>query len=269
MRSQHFPPTERSRLDQDDASIVVRSAGADLVASLLTAGAADYGLGVVGPVAQSNGTTDCLKSNASTLVDLEPHPSPLPRSPPGYHVVRLRHIGQTSSWGAPTVQDAANTAPIAAVISGSGNRLHDVEPAIDLLQRVRPQYLVHHMTRPLATGKLWDFIRNWPLTAPGTPAIDRLVVIVEADDLRAEGIHLSRSLSWEATAEDFVRNLGSNGKLDTLVTCPNLIVRFGSKGVIHHRGRDAVSPRLYFNPRMMECETMTQAPQMVCCNIIR
>lgn len=269
MRSQHFPPTERSRLDQDDASIVVRSAGADLVASLLTAGAADYGLEVVGPVAQSNGITDCLKSNASTLVDLEPHPSPLPRSPPGYHVVRLRHIGQTSSWGAPTVQDAANTAPIAAVISGSGDRFHDVEPAIDLLQRVRPQYLVHHMTRPLATGKLWDFIRNWPLTAPGTPAIDRLVVIVEADDLRAEGIHLSRSLSWEATAEDFVRNLGSNGKLDTLVTCPNLIVRFGSQGVIHHRGRDAVNPRLYFNPRMMECETMTQAPQMVCCNIIR
>lgn len=77
-------------------------------------------------------------------------------------------------------------------------------------------------------------------------------MIVDAEDLRAEGISLSRSLSWEATAEDFVRNLGSNGRLDTLVTCPHLIVRFGNEGVIHHRGRDAVNPRLYFKPRHME-----------------
>ena len=75
---------------------------------------------------------------------------------------------------------------------------------------------------------------------------------IDADDLRAEGISLSRALSWEKTAEDFVRNLGSNGRLDTLVTCPNLIVRFGNEGVIHHRGRDATNPKLYFDPSQTE-----------------
>jgi hypothetical protein len=257
MRTQHSP-------GGDSANIVVRSGGAELVTNLLTAGASDYGLEILGPVAQSNGVSSCMKSNASTLVDLEPHQSSLPGGLPGFHIARLRHIDQPSSWQAPSTNEAVNTAPIAAVISGSGNDLQDLEPAIDLLQRVRPRYIVHHMTRPLATGKLWDAIRDGPKTSGGVPEPDHLVVIVDADDLRAEGINLSQSLSWEATSEDFVRNLGSNGRLDTLVTCPNLIVRFGSEGVIHHRGRDAVNPKLYFDPRQMECETMTQAPQMVC-----
>lgn len=264
MRPQFSALAGHSHPDEDNASIVVRSGGAELVANLLTAGAPDYGLEVLGPVAQSNGVSNSLKSNASTLVDLEHHAPLLPGSPPGFHVVRLRHIGQTtSSWQAPSINEAVNSAPIAAVISGSGDDLHDVEPAIDLLQRVRPRYIVHHMTKPLATGKLWDAIRDGPKTSGGIPEPDHLVVIVDAEDLRAEGINLSQSLSWEATSEDFVRNLGSNGRLDTLVTCPNLIVRFGTEGVIHHRGRDAVNPKLYFNSRKMECETMTQAPQMV------
>ena len=263
MGSQHFFGAEGSHANGDAANIVVRSGGAELVAGLLTAGASDYGLEVIGPVAQSNGVSNGMKSNASTLVDLEPHACSLPGQQPGYQVVRLRHIGQSSSWQAPPTNEAVSTAPIAAVISGSGNDLHDLEPAIDLLQRVRPRYIVHHMTRPLATGKLWDAIRDGPKTSGGVPEPDHLVVIVEADDLRAEGINLSQSLSWEATSEDFVRNLGSNGRLDTLVTCPNLIVRFGNEGIIHHRGRDAVNPKLYFNPRSMECETMTHAPEMV------
>ena len=263
MSSQHLFGAEGGHVNGDAANIVVRSGGAELVAGLLTAGASDYGLEVIGPVAQSNGVSNGMKSNASTLVDLEPHASSLPGQQPGYHVVRLRHIGQSSSWQAPPTNEAVNTAPIAAVISGSGNDLHDLEPAIDLLQRVRPRYIVHHMTRPLATGKLWDAIRDGPKTSGGVTEPDHLVVIVEADDLRAEGINLSQSLSWEATSEDFVRNLGSNGRLDTLVTCPNLIVRFGNEGIIHHRGRDAVNPKLYFNPRSMECETMTHAPEMV------
>ncbi|GAB7328068.1 hypothetical protein MBLNU13_g00109t1 [Cladosporium sp. NU13] len=263
MGSQHFFGAEASHVNGDAANIVVRSGGAELVAGLLTAGASDYGLEVIGPVAQSNGVSNGMKSNASTLVDLEPHASSLPGQQPGYHVVRLRHIGQSSSWQAPPTNEAVNTAPIAAVISGSGNDLHDLEPALDLLQRVRPRYIVHHMTRPLATGKLWDAIRDGPKTSGGVPEPDHLVVVVDADDLRAEGINLSQSLSWEATSEDFVRNLGSNGRLDTLVTCPNLIVRFGCEGIIHHRGRDAVNPKLYFNPRSMECETMTHAPEMI------
>lgn len=252
----------RSRLGGDESRVVVRSGGAALVSDLLTAVAPEYGIEVLGPVAQSNGTSS-YKSDATALVDLEPQGSSVPgRS--SFGVVQIRHVEDHPVWQAPPTSEAVKAAPNIAIITGSSDAPGDVESAVDLLERVRPRYIIHHMTRPLATGRLWDVIRNGPKTSNGIPEPDHLFVIVDAEDLRAESINLSQGLSWEATSEDFVRNLGSNGRLDTLVTCPNLIVRFGSEGVVHHRGRDAVNPRLYFHPRRMECEVaMATSPHMV------
>lgn len=252
----------RSRLGGDESRVVVRSGGAALVSDLLTAVAPEYGIEVLGPVAQSNGTSS-YKSDATALVDLEPQGSSVPgRS--SFGVVQIRHVEDHPVWQAPPTSEAVKAAPNIAIITGSSDAPGDVESAVDLLERVRPRYIIHHMTRPLATGRLWDVIRNGPKTSNGIPEPDHLFVIVDAEDLRAESINLSQGLSWEATSEDFVRNLGSNGRLDTLVTCPNLIVRFGSEGVVHHRGRDAVNPRLYFHPRRMECEvSMATSPHMV------
>jgi len=246
----------------NDSRVVVRSGGAALVSDLLTAIAPEYGIEVLGPVAQSNGTSS-YKANATALVNLEPQRSSIPGKS-SFGVVQVRHVEDHPTWQAPTTSEAVKAAPETVIIAGSGDASGDIESAVDLLERVRPRYIVHHMTRPLATGRLWDVIRNGPKTSNGIPDPDHLFVVVDAEDLRAEGINLSQGLSWEATSEDFVRNLGSNGRLDTLVTCPNLIVRFGSEGVIHHRGRDAVNPRLYFHPRRMECESaMATAPHMV------
>jgi hypothetical protein len=104
-------------------------------------------------------------------------------------------------------------------------------------------------------GNLWDEVRKGPiLDELGNRDLSRVVVVVNANDLRAEGIELSRHLSWEKAAEDFVRQLGSNGRLDTLVTCAHLIVRFDCDGVIHHRGRDQLPPILYFDPERAEGE---------------
>lgn len=252
----------RSRLGGDESRVVVRSGGAALVSDLLTAVAPEHGIEVLGPVAQSNGTSS-YKSDATALVDLEPQELSVPgRS--SFGVVQVRHVEDHPVWQAPPTSEAVKAAPNIAIITGSSDAPGDVEAAVDLLERVRPRYIIHHMTRPLATGRLWDVIRNGPKTSNGIPEPDHLFVIVDAEDLRAESINLSQGLSWEATSEDFVRNLGSNGRLDTLVTCPNLIVRFGSEGVIHHRGRDAVNPRLYFHPRRMECEVaMATSPHMV------
>lgn len=252
----------RSRSGGDESRVVVRSGAAALVSDLLTAVAPEYGIEVLGPVAQSNGTSS-YKSDATALVDLEPQELSVPgRS--SFGVVQVRHVEDHPVWQAPPTSEAVKAAPNIAIITGSSDAPGDVEAAVDLLERVRPRYIIHHMTRPLATGRLWDVIRNGPKTSNGIPEPDHLFVIVDAEDLRAESINLSQGLSWEATSEDFVRNLGSNGRLDTLVTCPNLIVRFGSEGVIHHRGRDAVNPRLYFHPRRMECEVaMATSPHMV------
>ena len=228
--------------------LVIRTGSAYLVAQLLTAAAPQWNFEVHGPVLQHT-ASNCFKHNASSIVDLRPSSPPEKIS---YDVVQIRHIGKRPVWHSPPIEKAAATGATTVVLTGSGDSFQDVEPALDFLQRVKPKYIIHHMTRPLAVGRLWDIIRNGPMVRDSVPNPDHVAVIIDAEDLRAEGISLSRSLSWEATAEDFVRSLGSNGRLDTLVTCPNLIVRFGNEGVIHHRGRDAVNPRLYFHPRQME-----------------
>ena len=255
--------TRRPIDDNEDVShMVVRTGGADLVARLLTAAAAQHGLEVLGPVPQPSPSSS-LKQNASAVISLQSLSldEPLPK----YSVAQVRRIGRAPAWHSPQIDNSAITPSSTVIITGSGAALRDVEPALDFLLKSRPRFIVHHMSRPLATGPLWDLIRNGPLTRDGIPDPDFLAVVVDADDLRAEGIALSQSLSWEATAEDFVRNLGSNGRLDTLVTCPNLIVRFGNEGVIHHRGRDAVDPKLYFHPRKMwEGKRPASAQNMVC-----
>ncbi|KAK5725738.1 hypothetical protein LTR15_003928 [Elasticomyces elasticus] len=237
---------------EDAARLVIRTGGADLVATLLTAASGKHGIQVLGPRLQPP-AANCLRHNASCICDLVIDDAPSDAEV-HYSVERSRDIGRAPVWHSPNL-DQANTLPgSTVVITGSGEAFRDIEPALDFLQRVRPRYIIHHMTRPLAAGPLWDMIRNGPMTRDGIPSADYLAVIVDASDLRAEGIAISQALSWEATAEDFVRNLGSNGRLDTLVTCPNLIVRFGTEGVIYHRGRDACDPKLYYHPRKMEGE---------------
>ena len=240
----------RSESNDGASQLVIRTGAADLVAQLLTAAAPQWGFEVLAPTLHSL-VPHGLKHNASSMIDLKPSDSS-PENPLSFRPVRTRHINRPAVWHSPPTQSASIAKGSTVIISGSGEALKDVEPALDFLERVRPRYVIHHMTLPLATGPLWDIIRDGPRTREGVPQPDHLAIIVDADDLRAEGISIRRSLSWEATAEDFIRNLGSNGRLDTLVTCPNLIVRFGNEGIIHHRGRDAVDPKLYFHPRLTE-----------------
>ena len=238
--------------DADSSQLVIRTGAADLVAQLLhTAATPQLGIEVLGPQLLGP-SSHSLKHNASSVVDLG-HTD----ASGSFRVVRRRRTGRSpTTWHQPSLEKVSNSTAQATtstvIILGSGEALDNVEPALDFLQRVQPQYIIHHMGRPLASGRLWDAIRNGPRTREGVLEPDHLAVIIDAEDLRAEGISLSRSLSWEQTTEDFVRHLGSNGRLDTLVTCPNLIVRFGNQGIIHHRGRDATDPKLYFHPREVE-----------------
>lgn len=147
------------------------------------------------------------------------------------------------------------------VFDNSGNGFRDTPDAWqDLLRTTRPRRVIVKMAKPLANGKLWDAVRHGPLGDDGKPDPMRLIVVVNADDLRDEGVALNPRLSWERTAEDFVRQLAANGKLDTLVTCAELIVRFGCDGVIHHHGRSAAQPMLYFYPTEIEGDFVDALP---------
>lgn len=241
--------TRSNEADNGPSQLVIRTGSADLVAQLLNAADRKWNYQVYGPALQ-HPPSNCLKHNASSVVELNPNHSS-GEGAQGFEVSQVHEISKRPVWHSPPIEGVATSGTDTVVLTGSGKAFQDVEPALDFLQRAKPRYIVHYMGKPLAVGKLWDIIRNGPMVSR-TPDPDSLAVIVDAEDLRSEGIPLSRSLSWEATAEDFVRNLGSNGRLDTLVTCPNLFVRFATQGVIHHRGRDAIDPKLYFNPREME-----------------
>jgi hypothetical protein len=112
--------------------------------------------------------------------------------------------------------------------------------------------VIYKMSRPIVEGKLWDQIsKNHQ---------DRLIVVVNADDLRSSGVNISRCLSWEKTALDFVWQLACNPKLLPLVNCSNLIVRFGLDGAIHYTRKNSRVSRLYFDPLTIEDEFKTRHP---------
>ena len=72
------------------------------------------------------------------------------------------------------------------------------------------------------------------------------IVIINAEDLRAKGVNISKGLSWEKTALDFVWQMKNNPKLRYLANCTNLIIPFGLEGVIYYHKDLNAESKLYF-----------------------
>ena len=105
------------------------------------------------------------------------------------------------------------------------------------------------MSRPLASGDLWESLKNQP----------NLMVIIRADDLREKGLRISRSLSWERTAYDFlnemekIRKGEGNSDMEDISQCKNLIVRFGVDGAILYQfDGEKANYTLFFDPEVLE-----------------
>lgn len=133
------------------------------------------------------------------------------------------------------------------VIDDAGNGFRDNEAAWPAALRTTAAHpiVVLKMSRPLAKGRLWDHVRKFHA--------DRLVVVLSADHLRAEGVQLSRRLSWERTAKDFVWQLAANPAVGALANSTHLVVRFGLDGAIYQRRRDGiVESHLYYDPATSE-----------------
>jgi len=105
--------------------------------------------------------------------------------------------------------------------------------------------IVYKMSSPLNTGALWrEVSKNSP---------DNLIMIINASNLRqTSGVHISKSLSWERTAKDFVFQLHRLNELKELQQCPYLIVLFGTDGAILHRGGNNANFTLIFDPSLLE-----------------
>ncbi len=135
---------------------------------------------------------------------------------------------------------AAGVADI-VVLDDAGNGFRDHEALWPPFPKNDKALYVVKMSRPLAGGLLFERLRK----AHG----DRLVLVLAADDLRREGVKISRRLSWERTATDFVWQMASNPSLLPLNGCAAVVVRFGVDGAIaYSRSNGVVASWLFYDP---------------------
>jgi hypothetical protein len=165
-----------------------------------------------------------------------------------YRVARFEGFsGPASGFPHPVSVEGDDPDADVVVLDDAGNGFRDAENAWPKALRLGKQkpIVVYKMGRPLAHGKLWDLVCD--------EHMDRLVVVVGADHLRADGVNISRRLSWERTAKELIWQMASNRTLIPLAECGNVVVRFGIDGAVHYHGRSsAIEPSLYYDPQVAE-----------------
>jgi hypothetical protein len=186
-----------------------------------------------------------------SIVELDSFPRSSDKKDAGNLVYRVKRFQGFSgpSTGAPRPLPVNGDDPGAGlvILDDAGNGFRDTE---ELWPRAlgdegSKPIVIHKISRPLCEGKLWDLVRK--------AHADRLIVVVSADDLRADGVNISRRLSWERTAKDFVWQIACNSSIIDLTNCANLVVRFGIDGAIHYtRLAGRVISRLYYDPSVAE-----------------
>jgi len=76
--------------------------------------------------------------------------------------------------------------------------------------------------------------------------LDNTIVVINADDLRSKGVNISKSISWERTALDFVWQIENNQNIGSLANHKHLIILFGVEGAIYYTKGEVRESRLYF-----------------------
>ena len=144
----------------------------------------------------------------------------------------------------PPEHDFADADIIVLDDAGNGFRDHS-EVWHGALKCMGDPLIVYKMSTPLITGALWkEVCKKSP---------ENLIMVINANDLRQiPGVHISKSLSWERTAKDFVFQLHRLDELKELQQCPYLIVLFGTDGAILYRGGKGANATLVFDQCSLE-----------------
>ena len=124
---------------------------------------------------------------------------------------------------------------------------------------------IHKMRFPLAKGNLWNSIEKIKKETEKENTenvMKNYIVVINADDLRENGLRISKSLSWERTAfdlrkniEDIRKNSEKNETLHKLFSLNNLylIIRFETDGTILYKNSDEnFEYNLFFDPYVFE-----------------
>lgn len=104
--------------------------------------------------------------------------------------------------------------------------------------------VLYKLNNPNGSSNLWKHLESNHLK--------NTIVIINADDLRSKGVNISKSLSWEKTAQNFLWQIENNPNLAFLAKCHHLVVPFGLEGAIYYRNDKITESRLYFLPYEFE-----------------
>lgn len=81
-----------------------------------------------------------------------------------------------------------------------------------------------------------DTTNIWDVISENRFIRDRMIAIVNLKTLRASGINISSSLSWERTSQDIVAAIHTHPSLNKLGKFRHLIIRIGVTGLLHCYG---------------------------------
>jgi hypothetical protein len=119
------------------------------------------------------------------------------------------------------------------------------------------KWVVVKMSPLVAKGELWEYLIN--------KYKDRLIVVLNVDDLRQSQIRISARISWEKTAQELLWELANNPEVDGLINAAYSIISFGATGalMIANKNRDDVESILYFDKMFMEGEWTSGKGMMI------
>ncbi|MFP4169981.1 MAG: AAA family ATPase [Methanomassiliicoccales archaeon] len=130
------------------------------------------------------------------------------------------------------------------VLDDAGNGFRNAPDIWPRALRDQGPVVLLKMNRPLGQGRLWERLVEGHR--------DRLVTVINANSLRAQGLNISRRLSWERTAQDMVWQTRNSPLLHELLRSRHLIVLFGIEGAAHCRRGPDPQVSLFYDPLTME-----------------
>ena len=110
--------------------------------------------------------------------------------------------------------------------------------------------VIYKVNKPTSSSKLWKQLEKYYM--------EDTIVVIDADDFRAQGVNISKSLSWERTAIDFVWQINNNPNIAFLANCRHLIIHFGLEGAIYYHKNAGVKSQLFFLPYAFEGDSIKE-----------
>lgn len=110
--------------------------------------------------------------------------------------------------------------------------------------------VIYKMDNPSSSTKLWKHLEKFHM--------ENTLIVINGDDLRSKEVNISKNLSWERTALDFVWQIKNNPSLTFLSKCSRLIVPLGLEGAIYYKNDGETKSKLYFLTYAFEGDLIKQ-----------